>query len=157
MAEQLDADARETILASLLRLNPEAPVVAIREDGIFTELPEAPDLDGRSTLPGRSALDLVPPACRVAIIDAWEEAKAGGAAHAVVRLVGDGQEHAELHFVNLVHRLGIFLGVLVATEDGGTTADRLHEAVAVAPRVCRVEKSTLAVVTAVDEATTQIL
>src|SRR3954468_9006799 len=80
------ADAVEAALGSVLAQNPLALVAAIDANGLFVAVPDAFDLDGHGIVRARSALELVDPANRVVIIDAWLRAKESGAAVASTEL-----------------------------------------------------------------------
>jgi hypothetical protein len=122
MTPALSPGARDAILASLLSRHGDAPIATITDEGLFVPPPEAPELEGRSTLPGRSAIDLVVLPDRVRVVEAWEEALRAGASRVRVELVASGGRHADFHFVDMTHRLGVFVGLLVADADGGSEA-----------------------------------
>ncbi len=143
--------------AAILTRHPDAPVAAMGPDGISVDVPASLGLVGRRELRARSALDLVVPADRVVLINAWSRVKEVGIARTPIRLCHDPDHVVHLHLVDLSEAHGVFLGVFA---DGGGGAD---EAVAtgagelVAPRFARTHKDEMAVLTEIDEATTQIL
>jgi diguanylate cyclase (GGDEF)-like protein/PAS domain S-box-containing protein len=156
-ARPVSEEARDAILTSVLSLHPDAPLAAINDEGLFVTVPSVALLAGHPVLPGRSALDLVVPADHLAVIEAWAELRRTGAARVTVQLVGTEVHHAELSFVDMTHRFGVHVGMLLSQQDGGGTLRHLERVVVVTPKVCRIEKDERAVVTAIDAAATKIL
>lgn len=152
----VDEATLDTVLSNLLAEYPDAPVAAISHDGLFVELPASLDVGGHPVLEGRSALDLVVPADRVVVITAWEETHTTGIARAVVRLAADSGSGA-FYFVDARHRYGVYVTVLLAEAGGEQVGEQLRAAPKMPPRVCRVRKDGLAVMTEVDDATTRVL
>lgn len=152
----VDEATRDTVLSNLLAEYPDAPVAAIAHDGLFVDVPPSLDVGGHPVLEGRSALDLVVPADRVVVIKAWEETHATGIARAVVRLAADSGAGA-FYFIDARHDHGVYIGVLLADAGGEAVGEQLKAAPKMPPRVCRVRKDGLAVITGVDDATTRIL
>lgn len=152
------ASARDTAMGSLLAQHPDAVVAAIDVDGLFVDVPDSVPLDGHRVAVARSALDLVQPSDRYAVIDAWAAAKEDGAARTLVTLAGPAPAaQATLNFFDLTEVHGVFVGVVVAT--GATTSelDEVAEIAAPPPRVARTCKSELAVITHIDSAVTAML
>lgn len=155
--DPIPPEARDAVLESLLTRHPDAPVAAISDDGLFVPMPDAPRLAGRAILPGRSGLDLVVPSDHVAVIEGWSQARATGASRVAVRLVEADGEQAEIHYVDMTHRFGVYIGILTVVGDGRRALSHLQRVVTVIPKVCRVVKDKLAVVVSLDAATTLIL
>jgi len=87
---RLDRELRERMLEALLAQHPTAMVVAIDASGLFAPMPAAVPLTTHRRIHGvgpRSVLDMVVPADRPPVIDAWLQADAHGAAQINVRLV----------------------------------------------------------------------
>jgi len=152
-----DVDAsRELGAAALLEQHPAALVAAIGADGIFVPMPASLSLEDHALLPGKSAMDFVVADDWGAIIDAWERARATGAARTSVRLVAAPDKPVVIHYFDLRHRYGVYLGVVV----GPQARDALAEGVTVddaPPRLARAKKSEAAVLLEVDDALAQIL
>jgi diguanylate cyclase (GGDEF)-like protein/PAS domain S-box-containing protein len=153
--ERVDGETRDTALAALLTEYADAPVAAISADGLFVPMPASVPLIRHEVLDARSALDLVVPADRVVVITAWERVRAAGASRTPVHLTAGGG-NAVLHFIDVTHSHGVFVGVVVA-ESGEVAQAAARAASALPPRLCRVRKDELAVITSIDEATTGIL
>jgi len=143
--------------AAILARHPDAPVVAMGPDGIAVDLPASLGLVGRRELRARSALDLVVPADRVVVITAWARVKEVGIARAPVRLCHDPDRVVHLHLVDLSEPHGVFLGVFADGDGGPDGAVATGAGDLVAPRFARTHKDEMAVLTEIDEATTQIL
>jgi hypothetical protein len=101
---RLDADAVEEGLAALLRATPRARVTAIDARGVFVPMPRSLEVAEIRPLTGRSAVLLVAPDDRPAVITAWEEVRTGGASRTRVRLIGSGAE-VTLYLFDLLERL----------------------------------------------------
>lgn len=155
---RLDENAAWLSACALLD-NPAGCVAAIADTGLFVELPDG--LPGeRPLLAGKSALDVAAAADREAVIVAWERTRASGSASVLVR-TRDPQHGATavLHFIDLRARIGVYLCVLVPSEE---PVDRPAEPVPVEgvnapPRLARVYKDQTAVFVEVDDATTALL
>jgi len=152
----VDESTLETVLSNLLAEYPDAPIAAIGHDGLFVDVPPSLPVGAHPVLEGRSALDLVVPADRVVVITAWGETHATGIARAVVRLAADSGTGA-FYFVDARHLYGVYVGVLLADGGGEAIGEQLKSAPKMPPRVCRVHKDGLAVISAIDDATTRVL
>ena len=151
-----DHEALDTALRSLLDNHGDALVGAIDQDGLFVPMPASVPLRGQPVLAGRSALDVVTPTDRVVVITTWERARRTGAARTPVRLAAADGAPATLHFLDATARHGVFVAVLVA-EDEATDLERVRSMPAATPRIARTHKNELAVLAAIDEATTRML
>jgi hypothetical protein len=116
--DRLSPAALDGVLKGLLDQQPPARVVAIGENGLFVPMPATVALHGHVVLEGASsALELVVPEDIVAVIEAWEAARADGAATAVVHPLAIPDLRVELHFVDAVERFGVYLGVVTGVPD----------------------------------------
>jgi len=157
-AAPIDAESLDGALTALLNQHPEGLVAAIGADGLFVSMPASVPLNGHKLLAGRSALDLVAPRDVEVVITTWERARRTGAARAAVPLVNSPGRSAGLHFFDVREHHGVFMLVLLAED--GVTQDVLNSLPAVPPVVTRfstTRKNELAVLVAVEEATTQML
>jgi diguanylate cyclase (GGDEF)-like protein/PAS domain S-box-containing protein len=153
-----DAAALEVALRSLLARYANAPVVAIAPDSTCVPMPASVPLSGQQVLEARSALDLVVNADKMAVITAWELAKATGSSTVPVRLVSNPHRQGEVHLLDLQERHGIVLGLFAAGADTeGREVQAVPPAPPVRPRFSQMRKDQLAVVLEVDHATTQML
>ncbi len=156
---RFDDAALAAILAALLEQHPEAMVGAIdpSPSGSFVPLPPSLDVGDRPVLQGRNALDLVVSSDRVVVIEAWEEARAGGIGRAVVRLAVDPADPAVLHLIDAQATHGVYLGLVVAAAGPRNGPERPAAAQRLQARIGRMHKSELAIILEVDEALTRIL
>lgn len=150
----LDPAARESVLAALLRQHPRALASAIDGDGLFVAMPEDVIEAERDVVAARSALELVEPADRRAIIAAWDRVKAQGASVATVRLTNGVT--ARYHFVDVRHRHGVLVGLIVADGDADVVAAFARRE-PVVPKTGQVEKDGMAVIVAADDRVTAML
>ncbi len=149
------SSAPAVALRALLGQHPEALVAAIGNDGLFVPVPDDVPLTRHREVHARSALDVVAPVDRVAVIEAWDGARADGAARVRVRLDTDVDRAVVLHFFDTRDDYGVFFGVIVA--DGGMDADvGLRPVTPVAPRVAKVHKNLTATILDVDDAATRM-
>ena len=143
-------------LQSLLSVHPQARISAVREDGVFVPMPESLAV-GHSVLSGLSALSLVLPEDRAAVMTAWDQALAAGAARCPARLRIDA-EHAGTFYafdVRPVH--GVLVVVFTPSAHAASSAGDDRSIFDVVPKVARVCKDERSVLLKVDEALTQIL
>ena len=153
-----DAQALDRALTVLLDQHPEAVVSAANADGLRVPMPASVPLNGHKVLAGRSALHLVAARDVEVMITTWDRARQTGAARATVELMNCPGRSAELHFFDVRVHHGVFIVVLVA-EDGDAQAvlDGLPDMPAVVTRFSTTRKNELAVLVAIDGATTQML
>ncbi len=105
---------------------------------------------------GRSALDLVVPADRAAVIAAGERVREAGVTRLVVRLASDPTVEVWAHIFDVRRRHGALLVVLVGAGPISTASPGPAEP-ALRPRLFRMRKNDIATLTHVDEAVTGIL
>lgn len=152
---RLDPRAVDAALRRLLEGYPSAFVTAINEDGLFVRMPASIPVNGQRMLQARTALDLVVPADREAVISAWERARSSGGANAQVHLRLDPDRAAVTHYLDVRANHGVFVGVVVGSDAAALAA--LPDVRPAPPRVARARKNDVAVFLDVDEATTRIL
>jgi diguanylate cyclase (GGDEF)-like protein/PAS domain S-box-containing protein len=155
--ERLEPSARETVLATLMADAAPSLVVAIGDSGFFVPMPLTVVLPDQVTVVtgGATALDLVVPEDAMTIIEAWTHAKAGGTSLAVVHPVDDPEHEATIHFVDMTHRWGVYLCLLVGTRT--IAGDHRPALETLQPKVTTVRKDELAKVLAYDDSFTAIL
>jgi diguanylate cyclase (GGDEF)-like protein/PAS domain S-box-containing protein len=157
--ERLDQAALDGVLTCMLEQEPLARVVAIAENGLFVPMPSSVPLRGHVVISGASsALDLVVPDDIVVVIETWEAARDAGTAKAAVHPLVAPQMEVELHFVDVTHCFGVYLGFVIGVPDITATSDAGGQAEsALRPRYGVMHKNDLAVVTWCDESALRIL
>jgi PAS domain-containing protein len=149
-----------TIGAERLRIliteNPCAWVAAINQDGLFIPMPSGTPVGAAQVIDGpASALDVVVPADREAVIAAWESVKAHGYACLPVHPVIAPAAPVDLHFVDVLEAYGVYLGAFTGLPDlVSTTRPEQH---VLLPRLSLVRKDRVARLVDVDEALPLIL
>ncbi|MCZ7537050.1 MAG: sensor domain-containing diguanylate cyclase [Acidimicrobiia bacterium] len=141
---------------ALLAQHPTAPVAAIDDHGLYAPVPDSIDLGSHAVVPGRSALDLVVPADRVVVIDAWERGREQGAARASVRLRGSPDRAVVMELFDLRKTHGVLMVVVVGADTAAELIG-LSDVPPIAPRLAVQRKNDVAVIIAVDEPFTQML
>ena len=162
-SEKTSAQQRGDILRALLA-QPRAIVFAVASDGVFVPLPPSVQLPPERVLepPAHRATlaDLVVPADTMAVVAAWEGAREQGLALGTVHLRSEPEQPLTVTFVDARDTHGVFLGGLDAVpREDAEAATWTPEAGAVVrrPRTATVHKTTLAVITDVDERTEMML
>ncbi len=160
MAEQRSAMSYAVVdaaLTSVLAKHPDAVVAAIDDDGLFVPMPSTLDIGAHRVAHARSALDLVQPASRGAVIEAWEQVKAGGAAHRSVVLASGTNSSASMQFFDVRAAHGVFVGVLIGSDGVVDDLAEVAEIVAGPPRLVRTRKNEVAVIVDADADLTAML
>ncbi|HVA03931.1 MAG TPA: diguanylate cyclase [Acidimicrobiales bacterium] len=140
----LDPKLIDSALSMLLDRHPEAAVCALGPDGLMVEMPGSVPLAGHRVVRDRSTVNLVTAGDRGVVINAWERARAVGAARALVRLASDSSRPVALYLIDGRRSHGVYLGVVVdAVGDDSAVFD--PETPSVAPRFVRSGKSVVEV------------
>lgn len=153
---------RQDVLAAILR-HERALVAALASDGVLVELPGSVELpETRVIVPigdRATVLELVVPADAMAVVSAWEQARAHGVGFGHVHARTDPGEALSLTFVDARDTHGVFLGALETLTTDGAGGPQALDTVPVSrtPRTATLRKSVLAVLTDVDERTTRML
>ncbi len=136
---------------------PTAVVAAIDDDGLFVEMPDSLPMNGHRVAHARSALDLVQPTDRRAVIDAWATVKEQGRSQASVTLAGTPAAIATIHLFDLTADHGLFVGVIAAE---GATDHQMEDVAEIAPpppRIAHTRKNEVATIIYADAAVTDML
>ncbi len=128
-------------------------ITAIDDRGLFVPIPEGFDIASATPLSARSMLDVVASGSRVAVIDAWDRARAEGGARTKVELRGGAP--AELFFFDLRSLHGVYVGALVSQSEieAATRAEYAEPP----PRLSMQRKNETARFIEVDDATVKML
>ncbi len=136
---------------------PTAVIAAIDDDGLFVDMPDSLPVNGHRVAHARSALDLVQPTDRRAVIDAWSTVKEKGRAQASVTLAGTPAAIATIHLFDLTADHGRFVGVIAAE---GATEHQMEDVAEIAPpppRIAHTRKNEVAIIVYSDAAVTEML
>lgn len=145
------------ILLDLLVRHPDAMVAAIGDDGIIVPMPRCVPLIDHRVVVSRSVIDMVIPSDHVEVITTWERSRREGGAAMLVHLLTKPDQAVLVTFAAGLDRFGVHLALVVPAEDTGERVDQGASPPFVAPRTARIRKNELAVITEIDDATTQIL
>jgi diguanylate cyclase (GGDEF)-like protein/PAS domain S-box-containing protein len=150
----------ESAIRRLLDGHPDALVTAITDEGLFTEMPDSLALGDHRLVQARSALDLVTPESRPALIRSWEQVRREGAASTSVQLASGGATQATpgtVFLFDLRARHGVYVGVLAAADGQGEALEEVAGIAGPPPRLCRTRKDELAILREVDPLVTSVL
>lgn len=150
------SDDIEAALWEALDREPDAMVCAIDIDGLFTAIPSSLPVEGRRTASTRSALDLVQPTDRLAVVEAWRRVREERTARLDVTLAGTGQR-ATLLLFDVTASHGVFVGLVVSLDGSTDTLDEVAALPPPTPRLTRTRKDGGGVLTSVDESFTAML
>ena len=153
-AEFLDADSRETALASLLQAHPGAVVAALDDLGRLVGFPPTISLAGQHLVEAGTPFEIVDAAARIEIVDAWLRARVVGVASTDVVLTNGSA--GVCHVLDLRDRHGVMLGMIVGDSPSSVLA-ALSNRQAVLPRMGRVHKDEIGVFTFADDNVARIL
>ena len=144
-------------LRELLSRHPSALVASLGPEGILGPAPPAlADHDRHHDLHGETGLDLVTPEDQLAVLDAWRRADDEAVVTIDVRLRGDTEGWARVHFFDVREEHGCRV-VVLETDDQDLAARAAEVRDAERVVTARVERDATAVFTAVDPATTRLL
>jgi diguanylate cyclase (GGDEF)-like protein/PAS domain S-box-containing protein len=155
--EHLDTSTLETLLTSLLALYPEAPVVALRQDGVVVAMPDSVPLQRNPVLEARSGLDLIIHDERVRLLTTWDQILVGGVGRCPLHLAGDPDTAVIFHGLDLREIHGVVLALYSPADTADSPVLKAREIPEAAPRFATIHKDGLSFIVEVDEAMTQIL
>jgi hypothetical protein len=116
LAGQTEHSRLAAAFRATLAQHPHALVAAIDREGLFVDMPDTVQITNHQQAFAGSALDLVRPADRDAVISAWERAKSEGAARASVVLGTEAAPIAWMYFFDVIPEHGVFIGIVAATD-----------------------------------------
>ena len=155
----------EQVLAALLE-KPDTILVAIASDGVTVPMPPSvgvPEARVVAAPTDRATVaEIVVPADALTLVATWERVREQGVALGTVHLRSDPDRAMTLTFLDARAEHGVFLGALEAVvsdgESPGYGTETLHHvSLARRPRTATVHKTSLAVITEVDERATRML
>jgi diguanylate cyclase (GGDEF)-like protein/PAS domain S-box-containing protein len=124
---------------ALLREHPDALVCGLANNGLIVPVPQSVGLWGQGLIEGRALIDNVVAADRTTVVRLWLRAQEEGAAAAKVRMLRRPDTWATLHFLDLREIHGVFLGVVLPSEEhasGDEEAGELAAGADASPRFC---------------------
>ncbi|MGO9956899.1 MAG: diguanylate cyclase domain-containing protein [Solirubrobacteraceae bacterium] len=165
MAEsEVDLDARQAALRSLLARHLDAVVAALADDGSRIALPESLVLGGFQGLAvpaeRQTMLNVVVPGDRMTVVAAWERARRFGVGVASVHALSEPDARLTLSMIDGREFCGVWLAVLTrGGQESEAPGDLLAGALVVPsrPRQASMHKSHTAFITAVDVNVTPML
>ncbi|MBG0831113.1 diguanylate cyclase [Planomonospora sp. ID67723] len=155
-------DARDKAFAGLLE-HPHARVAALTADGRRIPVPPALGLGDDRLVPvpedNANLLELLHPADVVAALTTWERACSTGMASLSARMRDDPACRCKLTAIDMRHRYGVFVCILVELgDDAAASADSNEQPLAsFRPRSARMTKKFDGVITDIDDRTTRML
>ena len=151
-----DGHSIATGAEALLREHPGAQVCALASNGLIVPVPQTVGLWGQGLIEGRALIDNVVAGDRTAVVRLWLAAQQDGAAATKVRMLATPGKWSTLHFIDLREVHGVFLGVILPSdEDAGEEPDEIG-GTAAAPRFCTLTEDEGARVIAADDAFTEM-
>jgi diguanylate cyclase (GGDEF)-like protein/PAS domain S-box-containing protein len=155
--EHMDAETLETVVNSLLARYPEAPVAAIKADGVSVAVPESIPLKRNPVLEARSGLDLIVHEDRLRLLATWDRVLAGGAGRCLVHLADQPNATVAFNGLDLREAHGVVLAVFVPTDASDSPVQEACEIPKALPRFATIGKDERSFIVKIDEAITQIL
>jgi diguanylate cyclase (GGDEF)-like protein/PAS domain S-box-containing protein len=156
--EHLDAGSLEQVLRSLLGLYPDAPVVALKADGVSVAMPASIPLLGNPVLKARTGLELVVHEDRVKLLASWDQVLAKGSGRCLVRLLDDPEVTVALYGLDVRDTHGVVLALFApAGAASGGAAVQVRCMPKPPPRFATMIKDERSFVVEIDAALTQIL
>jgi diguanylate cyclase (GGDEF)-like protein/PAS domain S-box-containing protein len=156
--EQLDAASLDRVLRSLLGLYPDAPVIALKADGISIAVPDSIPLIGNPVLVARTGLELVVAEDRMKLLASWDQVLAKGSGRCLVHLIDRPEVMVALYGLDLREAHGVVLALFApADASAGGSAVQVRRMPKPRPRFAAMVKDERSFVVAIDDALTQIL
>jgi diguanylate cyclase (GGDEF)-like protein/PAS domain S-box-containing protein len=141
---------------ALLREHPTAQVCALAGNGLIVPVPQSVGLWGQGLIEGRALIDNVVAGDRTAVVRLWISAGQEGAAATKVRMLATPEKWSTLHFLDLREIHGVFLGVILPSDQDADSAPAELESAPAAPRFCALTEDEGARVLAADPAFTEM-
>ena len=156
--EHLDAETLERVLGSLLSRYPDAPVVALKADGVSIGVPESVSLLSNPVLEARTGLDLVVHEDRLKLLATWDQVLAKGSGRCLVHLLDHPELTVALYGLDLREAHGVVLTLFApADAASGGAAVQVRRTPKPLPRFAAMVKDERSFVVKIDDALTQIL
>jgi diguanylate cyclase (GGDEF)-like protein/PAS domain S-box-containing protein len=155
--DHLDAQTLARVLDSLLSRYPQAPVAALKPDGVSVPVPESIGLAEHRVLEARSGLDLVVHEDRVRLLSTWDRVLATGAARCLARLAHDPEATAVFYGLDVREAHGVVLVLFAPADATAGTAVKVRQSPKPPPRFATICKDERSFIVEIDDAMTQIL
>ncbi|MGO9488306.1 MAG: diguanylate cyclase [Solirubrobacteraceae bacterium] len=139
---------------ALLREHPGAQVCALAANGLIVPVPQSVGLWGQGLIEGRALIDNVVAADRTKVVRLWLSAQQEGAAATKVRMLSAPAKWSTLHFIDLREVHGVFLGVILPSDEDAEDEPSQRATTPAAPRFCTLTEDEGARVLAADAAFT---
>ncbi len=155
--EHLDVETLDTVLESLLSRYPEAPVAALKADGVSISVPESIALVRNRVLEARSGLDMVVQEDRLRLLATWDQVLARGSARCLAHLAEQPETTVALYGLDLREAHGVVLVLYAPTDEVDVSAAKRRRAPKPLPRFSTIEKDERSFIVRTDEALSEIL
>jgi len=155
--QRLDDASVVAGLRALVARHPDAPIAAMRADGVCVPVPAAAGLLENPVLEARSGLDLVAHKDRLRLLAAWDAMLARGAARCVTHLLSAPEQPVVSCMFDVREAYGAVIAVFVATDAGEVEDAPAAPQAPSMPRFAKIVKDQHSVITEIDEAITLIL
>jgi diguanylate cyclase (GGDEF)-like protein/PAS domain S-box-containing protein len=152
---RVDPAKVERVFSSLVTEHSNSYVSAVNEDGLFVPMPVSFTIERSRVLQGRTALDVVVPDERLAVIDSWHACRDTGMSVTKVHLTIAPDDPTELYLLDLTHLHGAYFCVLIVPE--GAKLVRPDAAEGMASRVTWTRKNERAEFTDADPGLVRVL
>ncbi len=135
---------------------PGAQVCALASNGLIVPVPQTVGLWGQGLIEGRALIDNVVAGDRTAVVRLWLAAQQEGAAATKVRMLASPTKWSTLHFIDLREVHGVFLGVILPSDEDAADEPAEQDTSPAAPRFCTLTEDEGARVLAADDAFTEM-
>jgi diguanylate cyclase (GGDEF)-like protein/PAS domain S-box-containing protein len=157
LLDHLDEQTLARVLSSLLDRYPQAPVAALKPDGVCVPVPDSIALVENCVLEARSGLDLVVHEDRVRLFTTWDRVLSTGAARCLAHLVHDPETTVAFYGLDLRESHGIVLVMFVPVDAAVDSAVTMSHVPKPPPRFATIYKDERSFIVKIDDAMTELL
>ncbi len=137
--ERIPVERIEQIFARTRAQFPDCRVFALRMDGWFIDAPaELHTTETPVSAGGETALELVVPESRPAVLAAWARCRSTGGADATVKLLDSPEIDSTLIFIDLRESVGTFVLLIVAQSFSSEVVS--DSGITLAPKMCQIRR-----------------
>ncbi len=155
--EHLDRETLDGALDALLNHYPDAPVAALKSEGVSTAMPRSIPLRRNPVLEARSGLDLVAHRDHLRLLAMWDRLLGTGAARCAAHLASDPAMRVTVYGLDMRESHDVIVVVLVPSDRAEELDPEVPKAPAQPPRFATLVKDERSFIVKIDEAITEIL